>query len=183
MDLIVDVVQFSKGGNIGNVGKVLVDALGGEKTGRILFGGKVSTLRGGSFPFPSFPPIRTQPQRAHDVNAFAWLWPRVYKGHTIGEVHIAALAVDDEDVEDEAEGQVQRFEGTMVIPFKNENLYAEVDKGDGSGPKVCGLSFFFAYFFIATRATSSTTASPHRSLYSPLHFDTTLTVVPIPCRS
>lgn len=65
-----------------------------------------------------------------------WRWRRVYKGHTIGEVHIAALAVDDEDVEDEAEGQVERFEGTMVIPFKNENLYAEVDKGDGKGPKV-----------------------------------------------
>lgn len=81
---------------------------------------------------------------------------RVYKGHTIGEVHIAALAVDDEDVEDEAEGQVQRFEGTMVIPFKNENLYAEVDKGDGSGKKVRGLSLFLSTF-----------PPPHLLLYSP----------------
>ncbi|EIM84142.1 DUF917-domain-containing protein [Stereum hirsutum FP-91666 SS1] len=93
----------SKGGNIGNVGKVLVDALGGEKTGEFFLVARSSTLRG---------------------------------GHTIGEVHIAALAVDDEDVDDEVEGQVQRFEGTTVIPFKNENLYAEVDQGDGSGKKI-----------------------------------------------
>lgn len=72
---------------------------------------------------------------------------RVYKGHTIGEVHIASLAVE---VDDDTNDPVQRFEGTMIIPFKNENLYAEVNKGDGHGPKVryCGVAISITFLTV-----------------------------------
>lgn len=48
--------------------------------------------------------------------------------------------MDDEDIEDDPSDPVQRLEGSMVIPFKNENLYVELDKGNGEGSKI---RFFF----------------------------------------
>lgn len=94
-------------------------------------------------------------------------------------MHIAALAVDDEGLEDEAEGHVMRFEGTMTIPFKNENLYAEVDKGDGGGPKVLSL------FIAPLRAPRFTTLSPSciTPCSSRLRRRTKLTLVTVSCRS
>ncbi|KAM0746963.1 putative hydantoinase [Meredithblackwellia eburnea MCA 4105] len=89
--------------NLSQVGRVLVDALGGSKTGRILFSGKIV-----------------------DVSR------HVFKGHTIGKVTIQAFASEEEENEESKE----RFVGKMVIPFKNENLYAEVDAGDGGSKQI-----------------------------------------------
>ena len=55
-------------GRIGAIGNILVDALGGPSTGKVLYAGKIIEVS-----------------------------RRVYKGHTIGEVVIAPLAMDDHD--------------------------------------------------------------------------------------
>lgn len=54
----------------------------------------------------------------------------MYKGHTIGEVVIAALSAD-EDVGDNSNKSEAKFNGTLTIPFKNENLFAEHTAPDG----------------------------------------------------
>ncbi|WWC91500.1 uncharacterized protein L201_006446 [Kwoniella dendrophila CBS 6074] len=89
------VTLANKQHNISNVGSVIIDAIGGTETGKVLFAGKIV-----------------------EINR------RVYKGHSIGEVVIAA-SQPDEGVED----QSVTYTGTLKIPFKNENLYAvhEVD--------------------------------------------------------
>lgn len=56
-----------KTGQIGNIGTVLVDALGGSSTAKILFAGKITSVD-----------------------------RRVYKGHSVGEVVIQALQQDDD---------------------------------------------------------------------------------------
>lgn len=43
---------------------------------------------------------------------------------------ITALS-SDEDAEDGSDRAAQSFSGNMVIPFKNENLYAEQTANDG----------------------------------------------------
>ncbi|WVW85935.1 hypothetical protein I302_107973 [Kwoniella bestiolae CBS 10118] len=87
------VTLANKQHNIANVGSVIIDAIGGSETGKILFAGKIV-----------------------EINR------RVYKGHSIGEVVIAATASDDES-------ETETYSGVLKIPFKNENLYAvhEVD--------------------------------------------------------
>jgi hypothetical protein len=49
----------------------------------------------------------------------------LYKGHTIGELIITALTVDDDVDDDDPNHPMERFTGTLTIPFKNENLYVE----------------------------------------------------------
>ncbi|KAG1730811.1 hydantoinase [Suillus paluster] len=84
-----------KQSSLSSIGSILVDAVGGSNSAKVLFMGKISDVR-----------------------------RRVYKGHTIGEVVITALAVDD-DVDDDPDHPMERFTGELTIPFKNENLYAE----------------------------------------------------------
>lgn len=69
-----------KTGRIGEIGSILIDALGGPSTSRILFAGKITSV-----------------QR------------RVYKGHSVGEVVIAAVNED----EDAGGGIKQSFQGVM----------------------------------------------------------------------
>ncbi|KAF8839162.1 putative hydantoinase [Paxillus ammoniavirescens] len=88
-----------KQSNIGQIGQVIVDAVGGPKTAKVLFSGKITDVR-----------------------------RRLHKGHTIGEVVITALS-SGEDTDDD--NPKERFSGTLVIPFKNENLYAEHTTQDG----------------------------------------------------
>ncbi|KAF9225738.1 hydantoinase [Gyrodon lividus] len=90
-----------KQSNIGQIGQVIVDAVGGAKTAKVLFSGKITDVR-----------------------------RRLHKGHTIGEVMITALS-SDEDIDDDPDKAKERFFGTLVIPFKNENLYAEHTSRDG----------------------------------------------------
>lgn len=61
------VILANKQAQIGNVGNILVDALGGSSTAKVLFSGKIVEVG-----------------------------RRVYKGHSIGEVVIASLPKDDE---------------------------------------------------------------------------------------
>ncbi|KAH7886988.1 hydantoinase [Phlebopus sp. FC_14] len=90
-----------KQSNIDQIGSIIVDAVGGSKSAKVLFSGKITDVR-----------------------------RRLHKGHTIGEVVITALALD-EDVEQDPERPVEKFSGKLVIPFKNENLYAEHTADDG----------------------------------------------------
>ncbi|KAH7913302.1 hydantoinase, partial [Hygrophoropsis aurantiaca] len=95
-----------KQSSLARIGSILVDAVGGPNTARVLFSGKITDV-----------------QR------------RLYKGHTIGRVIITALVVDD-GTEEDPDYPVERFSGTLAIPFKNENLYAEHDASDGNAPKI-----------------------------------------------
>ncbi|KAH0826673.1 hydantoinase [Lanmaoa asiatica] len=90
-----------KQSNIDRIGQVVVNAVGGAKTAKVLFSGKIIDVR-----------------------------RRLYKGHTIGEVAIAALSAD-EDARDGSDKPEETFDGTLTIPFKNENLYAEHTAQDG----------------------------------------------------
>ncbi|KAG2059779.1 hydantoinase [Suillus hirtellus] len=85
-----------KQSSLSRIGSILVDAVGGSSSARVLFAGKITDVR-----------------------------RRVYKGHTIGEVVITALTVDDDVDDDDPDCPMERFTGTLIIPFKNENLYAE----------------------------------------------------------
>jgi DUF917 family protein len=85
-----------KQSSLSRIGSILVDAVGGSNSARVLFMGKITDVR------------RT-----------------TYKGHTIGEVVITALTVDDDVDDDDPNHPMERFTGTLTMPFKNENLYAE----------------------------------------------------------
>lgn len=80
------VMLANKQGRIGDVGNVVIDALGGFSTGRVLFAGKVIEVT-----------------------------RRVYKGHTVGEVTIAPLSQDDkvEDASDEYDGILKSEKETL----------------------------------------------------------------------
>lgn len=54
--------------NIGNIGQVLVDAVGGPSTAKVLFAGKITGVE-----------------------------RKTFKGHTIGEVQISALKRDEQE--------------------------------------------------------------------------------------
>ncbi|EJT98544.1 hypothetical protein DACRYDRAFT_57377 [Dacryopinax primogenitus] len=97
------VAYARKSAQLGNVGNVIIDSLGGKETGRVLFSGKIIDVA-----------------------------RSVYKGHTVGRVTIAVL----QDHAEPTDGPVEQFQGTLMIPFKNENLYCELDLKDGSKPTV-----------------------------------------------
>ncbi|OAX41291.1 hydantoinase [Rhizopogon vinicolor AM-OR11-026] len=90
-----------KQSSLSRIGSILVDAVGGSRSAKVLFMGKITDVR-----------------------------RRVYKGHTIGEIVINALSLDD-DVDDDLDHPMERFIGKITIPFKNENLYAEHTADDG----------------------------------------------------
>ncbi|WWD16126.1 hypothetical protein CI109_100551 [Kwoniella shandongensis] len=79
------VALANKQAQIGNVGNILVDALGGPKAARVLFVGKIFSVG-----------------------------RRLYKGHSYGEIEIHALA-GDESEEDDPSQPKQKFEGIMKI--------------------------------------------------------------------
>lgn len=79
------VMLANKSSQISRIGQIVIDAIGGPSTGKILFAGKILEV------------TRT-----------------VYKGHTIGEVTIAAMA-GDEDEDDDPEHPKEKFEGLLKI--------------------------------------------------------------------
>ncbi|WOO78677.1 Putative D-/L-hydantoinase subunit A [Vanrija pseudolonga] len=89
------VALAKKQSNIGRIGQILVDAVGGSKAGRVLFVGKIVEVG-----------------------------RKLHKGHSYGEVVIQALSAEDEEDDDEDVPR-EKFEGVLKIPFKNENLLAE----------------------------------------------------------
>lgn len=78
------VTLAKKQANIGQIDKILIDALGGPETGRLLFAGKITHVS-----------------------------RRVYKGHTVGDVEITALAHDEEDDPDASDAR-PRFSGSAI---------------------------------------------------------------------
>lgn len=75
--------------NLGNLGPVLVEALGGSSTAKVLFSGKITEVN------------RT-----------------MYKGHSVGEVVIQALQVEEEEEEDPSNPK-ERYEGTLKSESNN----------------------------------------------------------------
>ncbi|KAI6148587.1 hydantoinase [Pisolithus tinctorius] len=84
--------------SIGQIGHIIVDAVGGSRSAKVLFSGKITDVR-----------------------------RRLHKGHTIGEVVITALSYEKDDSSE----AIEKFTGSLVVPFKNENLYAEHTSKDG----------------------------------------------------
>lgn len=78
------VALANKTANIGRIGSVLVDALGGARASKVLFSGKIV-----------------------EVNR------RIYKGHTVGEIVVKAVAAEDEEDEDPTAPK-EKFEGTVT---------------------------------------------------------------------
>lgn len=81
------VALANKTANIGRIGSVLVDALGGARAAKVLFSGKIV-----------------------EVNR------RIYKGHTVGEIVVNAVAAEDEEEEDPSNPK-EKFEGTVTSEF------------------------------------------------------------------
>jgi len=106
-----------KQSSLSRIGSILVDAVGGPSSAKVLFMGKITDVRRRSVLFYSFL-----------LQALICL--SVYKGHTVGEVVITALTMEDE-VEDDPDYPKEQFDGKLTIPFKNENLYAEHTADDG----------------------------------------------------
>lgn len=77
------VALAKKQSNIGRIGQILVDAVGGSKAGRVLFVGKIVEVG-----------------------------RKLHKGHSYGEVVIQALSAEDEEDDDE-EAPREKFEGVL----------------------------------------------------------------------
>lgn len=106
------VALATKQSNLSNVGSVIVEALGGKETARVLFSGKIVEVG-----------------------------RRTFKGHVIGEVVIQAMKAGEEEEEEGKEtfeGTLRSESSAhrsllqpltpsllMPVPFKNETLYAE----------------------------------------------------------
>jgi N-methylhydantoinase A/oxoprolinase/acetone carboxylase beta subunit/DUF917 family protein len=98
---------------LSTVAEQIVDQVGGAASAKILFRGKISAVE-----------------------------RRLFKGHSYGSITIASLAVDEEDESADARAQrlpAVRVGGTLTIPFKNENIYAEHVAADGSRTVVASV--------------------------------------------
>jgi DUF917 family protein len=76
--------------NLGNLGPVLVEALGGPKSAKVLFSGKIMAVN-----------------------------RKLHKGHSVGEVVIHALQAEEEEDEDPVRPR-QRFQGTMTSKYRSK---------------------------------------------------------------
>jgi DUF917 family protein len=79
------VALANKSANIGNIGSVLVDALGGRGASRVLFSGKIM-----------------------EVNR------RIYKGHTVGEIVVRAVSAEEEEEGGDEAVVKEKFEGSVT---------------------------------------------------------------------
>ncbi|KAK4542745.1 hypothetical protein LTR36_006121 [Oleoguttula mirabilis] len=91
---------------LSTVAEAIVDQVGGAKSAKILFRGKIVNVE-----------------------------RRLFKGHSYGSITIAGLSAFEED--SSAENIANRLPavvtgGTLNIPFKNENIYAEHTAEDGT---------------------------------------------------
>ncbi|OMP82249.1 Hydantoin utilization protein A, partial [Diplodia seriata] len=97
---------------IDTVAESIVDEVGGSGSAKVLFKGKIVGVE------------RT-----------------LRNGHVYGEVVIEATAAADDDLngEDGGGGKKESFEGTVRIPFKNENIAAFKVKADGTGEETLAI--------------------------------------------
>ncbi|KAJ4417497.1 hypothetical protein N0V82_006161 [Gnomoniopsis sp. IMI 355080] len=90
--------------NLSTVAEAIIEEAGGPKAAKVLFRGKIVAVE-----------------------------RRLFKGHSHGVVHIAGLDDSDEDDSPSAIRMAPLASGgTMKIPFKNENIYAEHTSEDGN---------------------------------------------------
>lgn len=89
---------------LSTVAEAIIDEAGGAEAAKVLFRGKIVAVE-----------------------------RRLVKGHSYGTVHIAAFADDDQDEEPSANKATPLVSGgTLKIPFKNENIFAEHTAEDGT---------------------------------------------------
>ncbi|SMQ55514.1 unnamed protein product [Zymoseptoria tritici ST99CH_3D7] len=98
---------------LSTVAEAIIDEVGGEKSACILFRGKIVEVE-----------------------------RRLFKGHSYGSITIASLSSEEE--EDSSTSQANRMParasgGTLTIPFKNENLYAEHTSDGGVKTMICSV--------------------------------------------
>lgn len=93
-------------GELGSVPERIVEAVGGEKTAKILFRGKITAVE-----------------------------QKLFKGHSYGEVAISHLLEEELEIIDantSTESTAINKGGVLKIPYKNENILAEYVADDGS---------------------------------------------------
>lgn len=89
--------------SLASVAESMVQEVGGEKTSKILFRGKIVAVE-----------------------------RRLFKGHSYGEISIAGLSADEEEGPRKSL-QAVATGGLLKIPFKNENILAEhIPEGESS---------------------------------------------------
>ena len=92
-------------GRLGSVPERVVEAVGGEKTARVLFRGKITAVE-----------------------------QRLFKGHSYGEITIVPLSDDETEMRPitQKDDAAIAEGGTLRIPYKNENILVEHIAQDGS---------------------------------------------------
>lgn len=92
-------------GQLGTVPEGIVEAVGGEKTARVLYRGKIIAVE-----------------------------QRLYKGHSYGEITIVPLSNDEMEMTSSVQKDqgATVIGGKLKIPYKNENILAEHLADDGS---------------------------------------------------
>ena len=90
------VALANKQANVGNVGSVIVDAMGGADTAKFLFAGNIIEVK-----------------------------RSIFKGHTVGEVVIQALKADEEEADDPERPRLQ-FRGMMRSEQTTQNARARL---------------------------------------------------------
>ncbi|KAK4895255.1 hypothetical protein LTR27_006598 [Elasticomyces elasticus] len=90
---------------LSTVAEAIVHEVGGAKSAKILFRGKIVAVE-----------------------------RRLFKGHSYGSITIAGLAPSEEESSDDSISRLPAVAtgGTLTIPFKNENIYAEHTADDGT---------------------------------------------------
>lgn len=92
---------------LSSVAEAIIEEAGGEEAAKVLFRGKIVAVE-----------------------------RRLVKGHSYGTVHIAAFGEDDYDEDQSAVSSSKAKPlvsgGTLKIPFKNENIFAEHTSEDGT---------------------------------------------------
>ena len=91
-------------GQLGSVPERIVEAVGGEKTARVLFRGKITAVE-----------------------------QRLFKGHSYGEITIVPLSDDEMEARPTTQrgGTSEANGGIVRIPYKNENILVEHTPFDG----------------------------------------------------
>jgi hypothetical protein len=102
------VMLANKQANVGQIDQVLIDALGGPTTAKLLFAGKI-----------------TQVSR------------RVFKGHTVGDITLAALPADEEE---DADSGRPTFEGTVMSRWDTRQIEMVAERQSHSRTRTFLLS-------------------------------------------
>lgn len=96
---------------LSTVAEAIIEEAGGAESAKVLFRGKIVAVE-----------------------------RRLVKGHSYGTIHIAAFTEDDQDEDQSADKAKPLVSGgTMKIPFKNENIFAEHTSEDGTSRIVASV--------------------------------------------